>query len=145
MQSVLIIECFICKVSLFIGALYAQCSYVLVLYMQSVLLFWCYILCIASLWLGALYAKCVWVILGAITDDYKRRSKVYVSDFVDGCALPYAYHIAFSSPVSPMVADHSPSLVHGGAVSTHKRYRCFHLPMLRIKTRLFVVVPLSST
>ena len=37
MQSVLIIYCFICKVSLLFSALYAKCPYYLVLYMQSVL------------------------------------------------------------------------------------------------------------
>ena len=38
MQSVLIIECFICKVSLLFSALYAKCPCCLVLFMQSVLI-----------------------------------------------------------------------------------------------------------
>ena len=43
MQSVLIVECFICKVSLVLSALYAKCTYYSVLYMQSVLIFSCFI------------------------------------------------------------------------------------------------------
>ena len=38
MQSVLIIQCFVCKMSLLFSAVYAKCPYYLVLYMQSVLI-----------------------------------------------------------------------------------------------------------
>ena len=38
MQSVRIILCFICKVSLLCSALYAKCPYCVVLYMQGVLI-----------------------------------------------------------------------------------------------------------
>ena len=47
MQSVLILQCFICNVSLYSSALYAKCPYTLVIYMQSVLIFF-----------SALYAMC---------------------------------------------------------------------------------------
>ena len=57
MQSVLIMWCFICKVFLLCGALYAKCSYYLVFYMQSVLIIWCFI-CKVSLLFDVLYAKC---------------------------------------------------------------------------------------
>ena len=58
MQGVLIIWCFICKVSLLFGALYARCLCYLVLYMQGVLIIWCFI-CKVSLLFGALYARCL--------------------------------------------------------------------------------------
>ena len=56
MQSVRIIQCLICKVSLLFSALYAKCLYSLVLYMQSVLIILCFI-CKVSLLSCALYAK----------------------------------------------------------------------------------------
>ena len=56
MQSVLIIECYICNVSLLFTALYAtcpyyyaKCPYYVVLYMQSVLIMHCFILFKVSL------------------------------------------------------------------------------------------------
>ena len=56
MQSVLIVQCFICKASLKCSALYAKCPYYVVLYMQSVLIMQCFI-CKVSLLCSALYAK----------------------------------------------------------------------------------------
>ena len=57
MQSVLIIPCFICKVSLLFSALYANCLYYSVLYMQSVLIIQCFI-CKVFLSFGLLYSNC---------------------------------------------------------------------------------------
>ena len=52
MPSVLIIQCFICKVSLYPVLLYAKCHYSPVLYMQSVLIMQCFICKVK--WLGIL-------------------------------------------------------------------------------------------
>ena len=57
MQCVLIIHCFICKVSLLFTALYAKCPYYLLYYMQRVLIIYC-LICKVSLLLTALYTKC---------------------------------------------------------------------------------------
>ena len=56
MQSVLIMYCFICKVSLLCSALYAKCPYFVVLYMQRVLIMQCFI-CNVSLLFSALYSN----------------------------------------------------------------------------------------
>ena len=57
MQSVLIIQCFICTVSLSCSALYEKCHYYVVLYMQSVSIIQCFI-CTMILLFSALYTKC---------------------------------------------------------------------------------------
>ena len=51
MESVLIIRCFICIVSLLFSALYAKCPYYVVLYVQSVHI------------MRALYAKCPYYVV----------------------------------------------------------------------------------
>ena len=54
--SVLIMYCFICKVSLLRSAFYKNCPYYVVLYMQSVRIVYCFI-CTVSLLCTALYAN----------------------------------------------------------------------------------------
>ena len=49
---------FICKVSVSFSALSAKFPYCLLLYMQSVLIIYCFIICKVSLLFTALYAKC---------------------------------------------------------------------------------------
>ena len=57
MQSVLIMQCFICKVSVLYSALYAKWPYYVVLYMQTVLIIQCFT-CRVSWLFSTLYAKC---------------------------------------------------------------------------------------
>ena len=66
-RSVLIMQCFVCKMSLSCSALYAKCSYHAVLCMRSALIMQCFV-CEVSLLCSALYAKCPYCVRAPFQD-----------------------------------------------------------------------------
>ena len=78
MQSVLIvILCFICKVSILFSAVHEKCCYDLVLYMQSVLIIYCCI-CKESLLISVLYATCSYYVV-LYTQSVDRAGSEFLS------------------------------------------------------------------